>query len=396
MSAAPDNMVVEAVGLSKVFKDFWGRPKAAAVTDVNFQIKPGQVIGFLGPNGSGKSTTIKMMLGLLNPTSGSLKVFGRSPSNVQAKLKIGYLPEETYLYRYLTAKETIDFFGALFNLSPQERERRTKQLLDMVGLAHAADRPVGEFSKGMARRIGIAQALINDPDLIILDEPTSGLDPIGCRKVKEIIKLLAGRKKTVILCSHLLADVEDICDNVLIMYGGRIRAKGTMDELLTVEEKTRIVAPRLTPDVLEQIMAILNDAGPAEVDHPKMHLEDLFLDVVKRARQESVSTAGATDEGTIASYLSGDQQQPQDVLKNLAAEEEPLPPPPQEQQEEEPPAPKADVSKLQALSKDEEEPESPPAPEPSAEKPAPEKPKLSEEEKKAANQKIEDLLNKKK
>ena len=197
------NVVVEAAGLTKVFKDFWGRPKAHAVNGIDFTVKQGQVFGFLGPNGSGKSTTIKMILGLLYPTRGSLKVFGKDPQDVEIKSRIGYLPEETYLYKYLTAFETLEFFGALFGQPPEMRHERSKQLLEMVGLAHAYNRPVGEFSKGMARRIGLAQALVNDPDLVILDEPTSGLDPIGCREVKDIIRILASRGKTIILCSHL-------------------------------------------------------------------------------------------------------------------------------------------------------------------------------------------------
>ena len=171
--------VVSATGLTKEFRDFWGRPKARAVNDIDFEIRPGEVVGLLGPNGSGKSTTVKMLLGLLYPTGGRLTVMGRSPRAVETKRDIGYLPEESYLYKYLTAEETLDFFGSLFNLSAADRVRRIEQLLDMVGLSHARRRRVGEFSKGMQRRIGIAQAMINDPSFLILDEPTSGLDPLG-------------------------------------------------------------------------------------------------------------------------------------------------------------------------------------------------------------------------
>ena len=229
MSEAKNDYVVEAVGLTKIFKDFWNREKARAVNGIDFTVKKGQVFGLLGPNGSGKSTTVKMILGLLYPTRGVLKVFGEDPQNVEIKSRIGYLPEETYLYRYLTAMETLDFYGALFGLSPKMRRERSEQLLNMVGLAHAFNRRVGEFSKGMARRIGLAQALVNDPDLVILDEPTSGLDPIGCREVKDVIRLLASRGKTVILCSHLLADVQDVCDDMLVLYGGKVRANGGQD-----------------------------------------------------------------------------------------------------------------------------------------------------------------------
>ncbi|NBQ25365.1 MAG: ABC transporter ATP-binding protein, partial [Verrucomicrobia bacterium] len=223
--------VISVQGLTKVFKDFWGRPKAKAVNNVDFEVKRGEVFGLLGPNGSGKSTTIKMLLGLLYPTRGHIEVFGHSPRHVATKSRIGYLPEESYLYRYLNSQETLDFFGNLFNLNAVERRKRSDQLIEMVGLNNARNRQVGEFSKGMQRRIGLAQALINDPDLVILDEPTAGLDPIGCREIKDLIVALAKRGKTVILSSHLLSDVEDVCDRVVIYYGGRIQAKGTLQEL---------------------------------------------------------------------------------------------------------------------------------------------------------------------
>src|SRR3954462_10663204 len=187
----PAEVVVSIRGLTKVFKDFWGRPKARAVDDVNFEVRRGEVFGLLGPNGSGKSTTVKLMLGLLYPTKGHIEVFGHSPRHVATKARIGYLPEESYLYRYLNSRETLDFFGNLFELPKGDRENRAQQLLEMVVLSQTQLRAVGEFSKGMQRRIGLAQALINDPDLVILDEPTSGLDPIACREVKDLILALA-------------------------------------------------------------------------------------------------------------------------------------------------------------------------------------------------------------
>src|SRR5438445_9028209 len=229
-SPPTDNATTETVisgrGLTKVFKDFWGRPKARAVDNVDFEVRRGEVFGLLGPNGSGKSTTVKLILGLLHPTKGHIQVFGHSPRHVATKARIGYLPEESYLYRYLNSRETLDFFGNLFRLPRGDRDSRDAQLLDMVGLSQTRTRAVGEFSKGMQRRIGLAQALINDPDLVILDEPTSGLDPIGCREVKDLILALARRGKTVILSSDLLSDVEDVCDRVVIYYGGRIQAIG--------------------------------------------------------------------------------------------------------------------------------------------------------------------------
>jgi ABC-2 type transport system ATP-binding protein len=230
---------------------------------------------------------------------------------VAIKHRIGYLPEESYLYRYLTAAETLDFFGALFGLPAEERRRRSDQLLEMVGLANSKDRSVGEFSKGMARRIGIAQALVNDPDLVILDEPTSGLDPIGCREVKDLIRLLTSRGKTVVLCSHLLADVEDVCDEVVVLYGGKIRSQGGLRDLLTVQEKTRIIAPRLAPALVQDLMKLLRQGTgeEAKIDHPTMSLEDFFLDVVRKAKEASLETAGAQAGGQIAAYLRGAQPQ---------------------------------------------------------------------------------------
>ena len=302
------NLVVEAIGLSKVFKDFWGRPKARAVNGIDFSVQQGQVFGLLGPNGSGKSTTVKMILGLLYPSRGILKVFGEEPQNVDMKSRIGYLPEETYLYRYLTAMETLDFFGALFGLSVDKRRERCTQLLEMVGLAHAIDRPVGEFSKGMARRIGLAQALVNDPDLVILDEPTSGLDPIGCREVKDVIRLLASRGKTVILCSHLLADVQDVCDDVLMLYGGKVQVDGSLKEILLEEDKTRVITPRLSPATVQELQQWLLAHGVSSdadihIDTPLRNLEDFFLDMVRQARASSVDTAGAHSGGEIPAYL---------------------------------------------------------------------------------------------
>ena len=300
--------VVAVRGLSKVFKDFWGRPKARAVDNVDFEVRKGEVFGLLGPNGSGKSTTVKMLLGLLNPTKGHIEVFGHSPRHVATKARIGYLPEESYLYRYLDSAETLEFFGNLFQLSASERQKRSEQLIDMVGLANARTRLVGEFSKGMQRRIGLAQALINDPDLVILDEPTAGLDPIGCREVKDLIVALAKRGKTVILSSHLLADVEDVCDRVVIYYGGKIQAYGTLQELLTNRDSMRITTPPLSRETTEKVLAIIRqdvNEDKIRIDNPTQNLESYFLGVVQRARQ-SGETSGATSGGKVAAYLAGE------------------------------------------------------------------------------------------
>lgn len=303
------DVVINVRGLSKVFKDFWGRPKAKAVDNVDFEVRRGEVFGLLGPNGSGKSTTIKMLLGLLYPTRGTVEVFGHSPRHVLTKSRIGYLPEESYLYKYLDSGETLDFFGSLFDLPAGEKKKRTEQLLEMVGLGSTRTRLVGEFSKGMQRRIGLAQALINDPDLVILDEPTAGLDPIGCREVKDLIMALAKRGKTVILSSHLLSDVEDVCDRVVIYYGGKIQAMGTLKELLATPDSVQITAPVLPRPVMERVLEILrSEAGNDRVSigTPTQNLESYFLGVVQRARSNEAATSGATSGGRVAAYLRGE------------------------------------------------------------------------------------------
>src|SRR6476659_8785853 len=274
-SGANENTVISVRGLTKVFKDFWGRPKARAVDGVEFEVRRGEVFGLLGPNGSGKSTTVKLLLGLLYPTKGHIEVFGHSPRHVATKARIGYLPEESYLYRYLNSRETLDFFGNLFQLPKGDRENRAEQLLEMVGLSQTQLRAVGEFSKGMQRRIGLAQALINDPDLVILDEPTAGLDPIGCREVKDLILALARRGKTVILSSHLLSDVEDVCDRVVISDGGRIQAQGTLKDLLAKPDAVRLTMPPLPRETMEKVLALIRKDVAEDrirIDNPTQNL----------------------------------------------------------------------------------------------------------------------------
>jgi ABC-2 type transport system ATP-binding protein len=350
-------IVVSVRGLTKVFKDFWNRPKARAVDNVDFEVRRGEVFGLLGPNGSGKSTTVKLLLGLLNPTRGHIEVFGHSPRHVMTKSRIGYLPEESYLYRYLNSRETLDFFGNLFHLSKSERNNRAEQLLEMVGLGQARTRTVGEFSKGMQRRIGLAQALINDPDLVILDEPTAGLDPIGCREVKDLIIALARRGKTVILSSHLLSDVEDVCNRVVIYYGGKIQAAGTLKELLAKPDALRITTPVLPRETLERVLEIIRrdiSTGEVRVDNPTQNLESYFLDVVQKARAAAAETSGAQSGARVAAYLrAGAEDRPaaENILEKLAL------PQPTEQSAAKPAptvtvaAPKVDEKKLEAMAK---------------------------------------------
>jgi len=376
--------VVSVRGLTKVFKDFWGRPKARAVDRVNFEVRRGEVFGLLGPNGSGKTTTVKLMLGLLYPTKGHIQVFGHSPRHVATKARIGYLPEESYLYRYLDSRETLDFFGNLFELPRRERASRTEQLLEMVGLRQVQRRAVGEFSKGMQRRVGLAQALINDPDLVILDEPTSGLDPIGCREVKDLILALARRGKTVILSSHLLADVENVCDRVVIYYGGRIQAMGSLHELLAKPDTLRITTPVLPRETLERVLAIIRQdvaEDKVRIDTPTQNLEHYFLEVVKNARQAAAETSGAVSGARVAAYLRGDAEaQPaaDKLLERLTLSPAAAPPPPAPA-----PAPTVDQAKLEALTK---------APAPAAPAPAPAPGPERETELEQADEKLASLL----
>lgn len=292
--------------VSKCFLDFWRRPRVMAVQDLSFDVRRGEVFGLLGPNGSGKSTTLKMVVGLLRPTSGTLTVLGGSPKDVPRKARLGYLPEVSPLYPYLTAEETLHFFGRLFKLPPAERKRRAEELLEMTGLQPARRRPVGEFSKGMARRLGLAQALINDPDLVILDEPTSGLDPLGCRQIKDLILTLARRGKAVLLSSHLLADVEDVCDRIAILFNGRLRAIGSMQELLERREQPRLALPEVTPEQLRKILAILREHLGAEptVEYARRNLEQFFLETIAQAQKGDTVITGAAPTTGVAPYLS--------------------------------------------------------------------------------------------
>ncbi len=319
-------VVIETIALTKIFKDFWGRDKVVAVDDLNLQIYQGEVFGLLGPNGSGKTTTIKMLLGLLYPTKGRAKIFGKSPQDVEVKSRIGYLPEETRLYRFLDSWETLDFYGRLFNIDSSERTRRAEALLEMVGLAPAAERPVGQYSKGMARRIGLAQSLVNDPDLLILDEPTSGMDPIGTRQIKDLLLELKKRGKTILLSSHLLADVEDVCDRIAIMYGGRMLCCGTIDELLTQQDEMQILIDRLDDEKLAQLKQYIQKQLGVDVisiTPPRKRLEPFFLSMVEQA-QEKLTTHGSLAGGRVSDFLRAPKEATgKELIEKLVTEEEP-------------------------------------------------------------------------
>ncbi len=318
-----DSNVLEIIELTKVFRDFWGRDRVKAVDGLNLDVKRGEVFGLLGPNGSGKTTTVRIVLGLLFPTNGAVRLFGRSPREVDVKQRVGYMPEESNLYSYLNAEETLDFFARLFGLARSERRRRAEALIDMVGLKRARMRPVGEYSKGMARRIGLAQSLINDPDLLILDEPTTGLDPVGAREMKDLILTLRDRGKTIFLCSHLLADVEEVCDRIAILYGGKQRALGPVEKLLVAAERTQIRAPRLDSRAVEKIRNVIRESagGDAQIDvsAPTRRLEEYFLEVVREARKERLATAGAEMGTGTAEFLAAEEPEGEGLLEDLVA-----------------------------------------------------------------------------
>jgi ABC-2 type transport system ATP-binding protein len=293
--------VIQIRNLSKIYRDFWGRKKVQALNSLSLDVNKGEIFGLLGPNGSGKTTTMKLLLGLLFPTDGEISILGKPASDVSKNERIGYLPEESYLYRFLNAEETLDFYGRLFDISPAERRERTNALIEQVGLQHARRRQLKEYSKGMTRRIGLAQALINNPDLVLLDEPTSGLDPLGTRDMKDMILKLRDEGKTVVMCSHLLADVQDVCDRIAILFQGELKELGTVDELLTEQDETQLLTSKLNDEAVDEIKAVLakHNADMRSVTQPKNSLEDLFLKTVRtsqeRPGQRFVPTSGDGD-----------------------------------------------------------------------------------------------------
>jgi ABC-2 type transport system ATP-binding protein len=278
------DVIIETRSLSKVYKDFWGRQKVRALKALDLEVRRGEIFGLLGPNGSGKTTTIKLLLGLLFPTNGQALVFGKDATDVSKNERLGYLPEESYLYRFLNAEETLDFYGRLFDMPASVRKQRAAELIDLVGLGQAKRRQLREYSKGMTRRIGLAQALINDPELILLDEPTSGLDPIGTRDMKDLIIRLKEQGKTVVMSSHLLADVQDVCDRIAILHEGELKELGRVDALLKVRDETEIRARGLTDACKDELRAVISrhqGAELLEMGNPTSTLEDLFLRIVR-------------------------------------------------------------------------------------------------------------------
>jgi ABC-2 type transport system ATP-binding protein len=281
-------VIVETRKLTKIYRDFWGRQKKVALRALNLEVRRGEIFGLLGPNGSGKTTTIKLLLGLLFPTDGEAFIFDRPAADVRKNEKIGYLPEESYLYRFLNAEETLDFYGRLFDLTPAVRNKRAAELIEKVGLKNDRKRVLREYSKGMRQRIGLAQALINDPDLVILDEPTSGLDPLGARWMKDLIAELRTSGKTVIMCSHRLEDVQDICDRIAILNDGELQAYGEVAQLLQDTNRVELRASglQLDPALRAELEEVLRRHGGSldTIGHPTTTLEDYFLDIVAQSK----------------------------------------------------------------------------------------------------------------
>lgn len=276
-----NDIAIKTENLTKAYRGFWRRKKILALDKLNIEIKKGEIFGLLGPNGSGKTTTLKLLLGLIFPTEGRAFVLGKTTKDVAVKNRIGFLPEESCFYRFLNADEILDFYGQLFRISGKERKIRINRLVEQVGLGFARKRPLRQYSKGMLRRIGIAQALINDPDLIILDEPTSGLDPIGIRETKDIIVALKERGKTVLLCSHLLSDVQDICDRVAILDKGRLQISGTIDELLSSKDVVEILIRNMSGEAIIEVETFIKEkhGEVISVKNSSGTLEGLFLKI---------------------------------------------------------------------------------------------------------------------
>jgi ABC-2 type transport system ATP-binding protein len=280
--------VVETRNLTKIYRDFWGRKKKTALNALDLNIHRGEVFGLLGPNGSGKTTTIKLLLGLLFPSAGDALVFGEPAAKVEKNERIGYLPEESYLYRFLNAEETLDFYGRLFNMPSEVRRKRADELIETVGLKNDRKRTLREYSKGMRQRIGLAQALINDPDFIILDEPTSGLDAEGTRWMKDLILSLKAKGKTILMCSHRLDDVQDVCDRIAILYNGDLQEQGKVDKLVEDQQKVMLQASglQMSAALEKDLKAVIEKHGGKVVayGHPSSTLEELFLRVINESK----------------------------------------------------------------------------------------------------------------
>ena len=273
----------------KDFKTSFKRQPLRAVDDVSIRIMPGEVYGLIGPNGSGKSTTMKALLGLVAPTSGECSIFGKDSLKVDSRNEVGFLPENPYFYKHLSGEETLKFYGKLCGIKGAKLRDRVKELLELVDLEGASHRRIGGYSKGMLQRIGLAQALIQEPQLVILDEPTAGVDPVGSREIRDLIFKLRERGITVFLCSHLLEQVQEVCDHVGIIFRGKMVKEGRLEDLIAIEDQTELVMKDASPELVAEIEALIAKDGTAEhvrTGKPRTTLERLFLRET-RSREET-------------------------------------------------------------------------------------------------------------
>ena len=270
--------------LTKIYPIPFKREKVVAVKDLSLAVEPGQVYGLLGPNGSGKSTTMKIVLGLVSPTAGKTEIFGRDSRTVESREDVGFLPENPYFYKFLTGSETLHFYGKICGLTGAKLRERTRELLALVGLENAADRRIGGYSKGMLQRIGLAQAMVQEPRLLVLDEPTAGVDPAGSREIRDLILDFKKRGITVLLCSHLLGQVQEICDRIGILHQGVLVREGKLDELISIESQTELILENATPELLAEIQAAVakSTARVVEQRKPQTTLERYFLEVTQK------------------------------------------------------------------------------------------------------------------
>lgn len=275
---------IEIENLTKDFRVGMRGVKLRAVDNVTFSVNSGEIFGLLGPNGSGKSTTLKIILGLLRPTSGECRIFGKKSSDISVRSRIGFLPEAPYFYGYLTGRELVKYYARMSGVPDQKIEDATEDALALTGMTAAAARRVKTYSKGMLQRIGVAQAVVHNPDLVILDEPTAGIDPIGSAEIGDAIRVMKSRGKTVVLCSHLLGQIEELCDRVAIMNRGKLAVAGTLDEVLTQRDKQLAVigpgtplTPELCAELRERYGIYIED-----VSQPRISLEKYFLKNLKK------------------------------------------------------------------------------------------------------------------
>jgi len=289
IAAMPDTPAVIVNHLTKVFKGTLGRGAFRAVHDLSLQVKAGEVYGLIGPNGSGKSTTMKAVLGLLKPTEGSTSIFGIPSTEVSSRHSVGFLPENPYFYKHLTGRETLHFYGSLCDMRGEKLKARANEMLALTGLEEAATRRVGGYSKGMLQRLGLAQALIHEPRLLVLDEPTAGVDPAGSRIIRDLIIEFRTRGITVLVTSHLLEQMQEVCDRVGIMAHGRMVREGRLQDLIAVENQTEMVLENASPELQEKIKALVQAEGGntrlLRSGQPRTTLERLFIEATNEPKK---------------------------------------------------------------------------------------------------------------